>query len=186
MVSASAPAPLTLPLEEETPATPTQQTSSSGDDSGADDADGGDYRAADMEVASDADGDADLDQDLDVDEGVGVRGAEGDERDQLDWASAAGALAGSRAGQCPVLTGAAISAAAWNESEDAELYTLIQQFGKHSWGTIYKYGLSTSGYLFNIHRSRIYYLLVHSYRFWSTRYLVHAVLCTRTCSLVQY
>ena len=150
MVSASAPAPLKLPLEEETPATPTQQTSSSGDDSGADDADGGDYRAVDVEVLSDADpadADVDLDQDLDMDEGegVGVRGAgaEGDDRDQLDWASAAGALAaGSRAGQCPVLTGAAISAAAWNEGEDAELYTLIQQFGKHSWGTIYKYGLS--------------------------------------------
>ena len=154
MVSASAPTPLTLPPEEEAPATPTQQTSSSGDDSGADDADGGDYRTlevvtsdADADVDIDADADVELDADLELDdgEGVGVRGAgdvdgaEGDDRDQLDWASAAGALsASSRAGQCPVLTGAAISAAAWNESEDAELYTLIQQFGKHSWGTIYK------------------------------------------------
>lgn len=141
MVSASTPAPLAMPLEEETLSaargTPTQQTSSSGDESGADNADGDVDVNRGVEV--EADSDAELDPDAHVDVEVDDRGDEGDERDQLelDWASAAG----SRGGQCPVLTGAAISAAAWNESEDAELYTLIQQFGKHSWGTIYKYRL---------------------------------------------
>ena len=98
---------------------------------------------------ADADANADIDPDLAMDEGngVGVQIAEDGAEGELatSWIGRGRGRARGRLERRPVsgVHGRRDQCYAWNESENAKFYTLIQQFGKHSWGTIYKYEFST-------------------------------------------